>query len=432
MLQSNSTASEERGAARKTQTPTRILVLGAGVAGLLFTLRLAGRVARKPVQITLVNESDTFIVRPKLHEFATNQHVFKHSLPQITRKARVQFLQARVISLDPGRRRVTVRDQQQQRELPYDYLVYALGSRIDVQGVPGSAQYAYSIQMQGQLSAAALRDRLPTIDASNGRVIVCGGGATGIETATQIASVYPHIKVSIVTRGKIAPTFSQKVYETIRHRLLSLGVEIRDQSEVRAVRAQSILLDQGRELPCSLCIWAGGFMVQPLGKEAGLAVNARDQILVDPFLRSVSHPQIYAIGDAASPVEKPGVEHVRMSAFTASVMAAHGADCLGAVLKGAAPKPLSFVYLAQAVALGQHSGIFFPLSADDKPVPPYIAGRLGAMTRNALVSFVITAALAQRRFPAMFTWLGKRRYEQAKRDPGAVEEHLTHSVHRVS
>src|SRR5438876_9697390 len=55
-----------------TQPSTRILVLGAGMAGLLFTLRLSGKVASESVQITLVDEADTFTVRPRLHEFATN------------------------------------------------------------------------------------------------------------------------------------------------------------------------------------------------------------------------------------------------------------------------------------------------------------------------------------------------------------------------
>src|SRR5256886_12153456 len=96
-----------------TQPSTRILVLGAGIAGLLFTLRLAGKVANEPVQITLVDESDTFTVRPRLHEFATNQRVFSRSFPQILRKTQVQFLQARVTSLDPSQHRITVQDQQQ-------------------------------------------------------------------------------------------------------------------------------------------------------------------------------------------------------------------------------------------------------------------------------------------------------------------------------
>ena len=126
-----------------TQPSTRILVLGAGIAGLLFTLRLTGKVAHESVQITLVDEADTFIVRTKLHEFATRQRVFRRSFSQILRKTQVQFLQARVTSLDPRQRCVTVQDQQQQQhELAYDYLVYALGSMTDRHSVPGVAEYA--------------------------------------------------------------------------------------------------------------------------------------------------------------------------------------------------------------------------------------------------------------------------------------------------
>jgi NADH dehydrogenase len=173
-------------------------------------------------------------------------------------------------------------------------------------------------------------------------------------------------------------------------------------------------------------------VVQPLAREAGLAVNERDQILVDPFLRSVSHQEIYAIGDAASPVEDPGVAHVRMSAFTASIMGAHGADCLSAILTGSTPKPLSFAYLAQAIALGRHHAIFFPLSPDDRPRPPYITDWLGSLTREAAVGFVVTATMSQRRFPGLFVWLGKGRYEQAKRRQLAKEEHPSRPLHHLS
>jgi NADH dehydrogenase len=415
-----------------TQPSTRILVLGAGIAGLLFTLRLSGKVARESVQITLVDEADTFTVRPRLHEFATNQRVFNRPFSQILRKTQVQFLQGRVTSLDPSQHRVTVQDQQQQHELTYDYLVYALGSMTDRQNVPGVEQYAYSLSARGPFSASALRERLPEIGARGGQVVVCGGGATGIETAAQVASVYPQIKVSLVTEGSLALFWNKSVADVIRRRLVSLGVEIVDQSTVRAVRAQSVVLDQGHELACDLCIWTAGFVVQPQAREAGLAVNERDQILVDPFLRSVSHPQIYAIGDAASPVEDPGVSHVRMSAFTASIMGAHGADCLSAILVGKTPKPLSFAYLAQAIALGQRHAIFFTLSPDDRPRPPYITGWLGALTREAVVNFVVTATLAQRRFPGLFTWLGKGRYEQAQRQKRTLEEHPSLPVHHLS
>ena len=96
-----------------TQPSTRILVLGAGVAGLLFTLRLAGKVERSSVQITLVDASATFIVRPRLHEFATKQRDFRRTFREILRNTPVQFLQARVIALSPSQHRVTVQVKQE-------------------------------------------------------------------------------------------------------------------------------------------------------------------------------------------------------------------------------------------------------------------------------------------------------------------------------
>ncbi len=397
------------------QPSPRILVLGAGIAGLLFTLRLAGKVAYEPVEITLVDEADTFIVRPRLHEFATNQRVFIRSFPQILRKTQVHFLQGRVISIDPDRYCITVLDQQQQRELKYDYLVYGLGSMTDRLSVPGVEQYAYSLSARGLFSAAALRETLPAVQARGGRVVICGGGATGIETAAQVASVYPQIKVSLVTHGPPALFLGKSMAEAIRRRLVNLDIEIVEQSKVKAVHARSVILENERELPCDLCIWTVGFVVSPLAREAGLAVNERDQILVNPFLRSVSHHRIYAMGDAASPVEDPGVSHVRMSAFTAGIMGAHGADCLSAILYGKTPEPLSFAYMAQAIALGRHNAIFFLLSPDDRPKPFYITGRLGSLIREAAVNFVVTATLVQSRFPGMFTWTGKKRYALAQR-----------------
>ena len=86
MFRSNSPVSDIRSAVQEIQPSTRILVIGAGYAGLLFTMRLAGKVARQHVHISLVNESDTFTERPRLHQFATNQEVQWRSIPQMLRR----------------------------------------------------------------------------------------------------------------------------------------------------------------------------------------------------------------------------------------------------------------------------------------------------------------------------------------------------------
>src|SRR5258708_32884426 len=96
------------------------------------------------------------------------------------------------------------------------------------------------------------------------------------------------MKVSLVTHGPLGLSWDKSVAEAIRRRLVSLGVQIVEHSKVSAVHAHSVVLEQDRELACDLCIWTAGFVVQPQARLAGLAVNERDQILVDPFLRSRS------------------------------------------------------------------------------------------------------------------------------------------------
>src|SRR5437868_36531 len=100
MFRSNAPVSNHRSSVQETKPSTRILVIGAGYAGLLFTMRLAGKVASQNVHIALVNESDTFTERPRLHQFATNQEVQWRSLPQMLRRKNIQFIQGRVTSID--------------------------------------------------------------------------------------------------------------------------------------------------------------------------------------------------------------------------------------------------------------------------------------------------------------------------------------------
>jgi NADH dehydrogenase FAD-containing subunit len=102
---------------------------------------------------------------------------------------------------------------------------------------------------------------------------------------------------------------------------------------VRAVHQESIEPAGGNRVPADITIWAGGFRALDIAKEAGFNVNHLDQIIVDPFGRSLSHPEVYAVGDSSHPLEEPG-NPMRMSLFTALVRGAHAADNLTAHLKG--------------------------------------------------------------------------------------------------
>jgi NADH dehydrogenase FAD-containing subunit len=131
-------------------------------------------------------------------------------------------------------------------------------------------------------------------------------------------------------------------------------------------------------------------------------------------MRSLSHPNIYSVGDAAHPQEEPGVP-VRMSAFTAAVMGAHAADCLSRVMRGKSPTPLSFAYYGQGIALGRHDAIGFNTFPDDRPNRPYFTGKLGYEFREFFVRFLFNLPRLERVYPGALYWMGKGRYAASKR-----------------
>ncbi len=145
-----------------------------------------------------------------------------------------------------------------------------------------------------------------------------------------------------------------------------------------------------------------------------MTVNERGQILTDPFMHSISHPEIYAVGDSAQPIDEPGVP-VRMSAFTAVITGAHGADSLSAAIRSKTPRPLSFAYAGQGIALGHHNAIGFNNYPDDTPNLPYFTGRVGYEVREFFVRFLVALPFFEKRWPGFFWWIGKGRYAAAKR-----------------
>ncbi len=395
-------------------TPSQqIVVIGAGYAGLLATTRLARQVRKQDVAITLVNAADVFVERLRLHQFAANQPVRQRPLADVLRGTHVTFVQGMVIRLDPLQRNIEVETATGAQHLHYDYLIYALGSLTDRDRVPGVREYAYTLTPAGPLSASALREVLPAVNRASGQLIVCGGGATGIEAAAEFAESYPNLRVKLVTRSAFEQFPNQLIAAYMRHTLTRLGVTIQDSTMVTHVKSNELETTAG-PIPFDVCLWAGGFTVPPLARESGLAVNERGQILIDSQLRSISHPTVLAAGDAAYPAADHGIP-VRMSAFAATVMGAQVADALSALLRGQTSAPFQFTYMGQGIALGRHDAIGFGLQPNDKPRTPYFTGRAGYAGREFFVHVLAEAPGLSRIWVDALVWEVRRRYARAQR-----------------
>jgi len=132
---------------------TRVVIIGAGYAGMLATVRLANRLrgAHRPADITLVNASDLFVERLRLHQFAAKRQIRQRPISNILRGTKVKFVQGYVSHIEIARRMLDVQTETGLEHIPYDNLVYALGSTIDRDSVQGVRDYAYTLTPAGPM-----------------------------------------------------------------------------------------------------------------------------------------------------------------------------------------------------------------------------------------------------------------------------------------
>ncbi|WP_433500796.1 NAD(P)/FAD-dependent oxidoreductase [Sphaerimonospora sp. CA-214678] len=356
----------------------RIVVLGAGYTGATAAGRLAKRLRREDVAITVVNAESDFVERVRMHQLAVGQDLKPRPFSEMFAGTGVELRLAKVTGVDVDRKTVAVIDTDGPGELGYDTLVYALGSGWNAQGVPGSAEHAYEIA--GRPGAFRLRERLARLDTGQ-TVVVVGGGLTGLEAATEIAEARPDLDVALVARGGLGDGLSPKGREHLRKVFGRLGITVHEHTAVTGVEAGRVTTSDGRAIPAAVTVWTAGFAVHPIAKATTMEVTGTGQIVVDGTMRSVSHPDVYAIGDAAMAMG-PGNKPLRMSCASGTPTAWQAADAIAARLTGGKLPNAPIRYFNQCISLGRKEGLIQYVTADDRAVRAVLTGRLAAVYKE--------------------------------------------------
>ncbi|MEV0747246.1 FAD-dependent oxidoreductase [Streptomyces sp. NPDC050273] len=364
----------------------RIIVLGAGYSGAIAAGRLAKRLRREDVAITLVNAEPDFVERVRMHQLATGQELAPRPFSEMFAGTGVALKYAKVNAVDPDRKHVTVAGADTgtgtgtdgAEELPYDTLVYALGSGWNSQGVPGTAEHAHEIS--GRPGALRLRERLAGLDAGQ-QVLVIGGGLTGLEAATEFAEARPDLDIALAVRGGLGDTLSPKGRGHLRKVFGKLGITVHEHTAVTEVTPGHVTAEDGTAIPAAVTVWTAGFAVHPIAQATALEVSDTGQIVVDATMRSLSHPDVYAIGDAAL-VAGPGDKPLRMSCASGVPTAWQAADAIAARLTGTKLPKTPLRYFNQCISLGRKEGLIQYVTADDRSVSAALTGRLAAVYKE--------------------------------------------------
>ncbi len=293
----------------------RVLVVGAGFGG----LSAVDKLSRRGYRVTLADRHIYASFQPLLYQVATAGLApsdVAYALRGFAHRHRARFRHGELTSIDPQARIAFFSDGGQ---LGYDYLILATGVAAAFYGITGAAEHSYGLYTLHD--AVILRERIlaglerlsiaaPHQDTF---VTIVGGGATGVELAGTLADLrnialpvsYPDLDPSCVhiRLVEMAPTllgpFEPKLREYTAQQLRARGVELRLNSTIKEITADSIVLDTGERLRSDLTAWAAGISGPAEAQRWGLPQGRGGRLLTGPDLRVQHQDRIFAIGDIA-------------------------------------------------------------------------------------------------------------------------------------
>ncbi len=297
------------------------MVVGGGFAGLSAVRGLDGA----DVDVLLLDRDLYNTFQPLLYQVATgglNPGDVTYALRAFAaRFGNAQFRRLTVTGVDAARRCVRTDADE---EIGYDYLILCCGVRANYFGIPGAAEHAKTVYTRAD--AIEVRDvLLGNLEAyAQGRpeavepvAVIVGAGPTGVEMAGTLAELrnlalpvtYPeldldHVRVILVEMtDRVLGPFAPRLRKYSERELRQRGVELRLGTAVKEVHPDGVVLSDGERVPSAATIWATGVKADDRIGGWGLPQGRGGRIQVEPDLRVVGHPEIFAVGDVAASVD---------------------------------------------------------------------------------------------------------------------------------
>ncbi|MCQ4206869.1 NAD(P)/FAD-dependent oxidoreductase [Streptomyces longispororuber] len=337
----------------------KVVVVGAGYAGTTAANRLAKKVAG--AEITVVNPRADFVERVRLHQQLAGTGEAATPLTGMLRDG----ITVRVGSVDKiGDGTLALADGD---SLDFDYAVLAVGSTV--RPLPGTVPVG---TWEGAQRARTALAALP----AGATVTVVGGGATGTETAAEVAEARSDLRVRVVGTD-VAGNLSGAARTRMLTGLAGLGVDVVTGAVAEVDESDgTVRLASGTELASDLTLWAIVSGVPDLAARSGLDVAEDGRALVDPYLRSVSDERIFVVGDVAA------VPGARFGCQSAGPQGKHAADVLARLTAGREPAPYPLRYVSRALSIGRKDAVIQFTHFDDSLRTAYVTGRTGTLIKE--------------------------------------------------
>ncbi len=300
-----------------------LLFIGGGHAHALAIRTLAMKPI-KGVRVTLVSEQTLTPYSGMLPGFVAGHYSYEDAhidLNRLCAWANVRYIKGRVFGLDLQSKTAQVESTEGAGhfECAYDIVSVDIGSTPDT-SVAGAARFAVGVKPVSQFAATwnALLEESRRNNSGHWGVI--GAGAGGVELVLGMAHRVNQLNYHLVYPHKhVLPGYPEKLVETVERKLINAGITLHPEFRVSEVNERGLRAVSDKALVLDQSIWCTGASAAPWPQQAGLQTSDRGFIAVDEYLRSCSHPEVFAVGDCADmlhdPRPKAGVYAVRQAPY---------------------------------------------------------------------------------------------------------------------
>ena len=373
--------------------PHHIVIVGGGAGGLELATRAGDRFARRGrAVVTLVDQNETHLWKPLLHEVAAgSMDIHAHQLDYLAqaRWHHFGFCCGALEGLARQRCDITVAptlDERGEEVIPrrtlrYDTLVIAIGSVANTFGVPGVLEHAYALESAAEadrfhrrlINACIQANYRPGNAEARLRVVIVGGGATGVELAaelhntTRVLAAYGlenieperFLQITLLDAGaRILPMLPERISRAVTAALEDLGVRVACSEQVTEITATEVRTRRGSAIQADLAVWAAGIRgPDVLANLDGLETNRINQLVVLPTLQTTRDENVFAMGDCSVLPREGGRPAVPPAAQAAHQQASHLLGSLARRLDGRPLAPFHYRDFGSLVSLGEYSTI---------------------------------------------------------------------------
>jgi len=296
------------------------LVLAGGGHAHMITMLKVGEFVKRGHRVTLIGPSPYHYysgMGPGMLSGIYRPEDIRFHVSKMVQDRGAAFVDGAVKRVDPKKRELFLSTGV---KIGYDVVSFNIGSSVPTGALAGEDKKCFTVKPIVDLQRAQ-QTILELLQKGEPRVLVIGGGPAGLEISANCwRLVHDHAsraQITLLAGPKFLPTVPQKVRRIAMRSLVSRGITIVEGSSVNRIKRGSALTEDGREFPFDLVFLALGVRPAGLFQESGFATGDDGGLLVNDYLQSVTHPEIFGGGDCISfqprPLAKIGVYAVRQN-----------------------------------------------------------------------------------------------------------------------